>query len=220
MKQKGLFTLILLSVIILVAAITNPDETTHTSKVKELVISKMGLEKELIGGIASGNEWEAAGSVIGYSLGMSLLDKIIGTWLIIDNYVLFSITNVLAGDEKRPIAIGLFGNIFFFNKIKTHIPPADQLNDIQQKPSLNDDVEHASDEDKTQISSRGDVIFIKIINDQAPCMEKPDISANRVSVLDKNSFHHLIKEDGGWYKIKDINKGPCWISTNDAKKIE
>ena len=47
-KNKNLTAIIILGLIIIVAAITNPDESVHKSEVKDLMYSQMNLEKDLL----------------------------------------------------------------------------------------------------------------------------------------------------------------------------
>ena len=117
-KNTNLTAIIILGLIVIVAAITNPDESVHKSEVKDLMYSQMNLEKDLLNSASSGSEWEVAGTALGLSIGMSMADKLVENMVSIDNYVIFSITNIRYEGEKKSVGYGLFGNVFIFGEIK------------------------------------------------------------------------------------------------------
>jgi len=119
-NNKNLTAIIILGLIVIVGAIANPDESVHKSQVKDLMYSQMNLEKELLNSANSGNEWETAGTALGLSLGMSMADKLVENMVSVDNYVIFSITNVRFDGKKKTVGYGLFGNVFIFGDIKKH----------------------------------------------------------------------------------------------------
>ena len=96
---------------------TNPSKNIHKSEVKEFMYSEMNLSSELGNG---GNEYETAGTALGLSLGMSLIDKFIDNIISIDNYVIFSTTSIIADGNSKVIGYGLLGNVFIFGEVKEH----------------------------------------------------------------------------------------------------
>ena len=47
-----------------------------------------------------------------------MADKLVENMVSVDNYVIFSITNVRIDGKKKSVGYGLFGNVFIFGEIK------------------------------------------------------------------------------------------------------
>lgn len=116
-KNKNLNSIIIVGLVVIIGAITNPDLNAHKSKVKSLLyeLSQYNLADEFL---ESGNEWERAGSALGMSLGMSLIEKMVDNMVQIDNYVVFSITKIKYDGNKRVVGYGIFGNVFILDDVK------------------------------------------------------------------------------------------------------
>ena len=108
--MNKIIALLVIGIILVIAAITNPDADEHREKIKQMLVENTGITDSLIDGMESDNSWESAGSALGYALGMAFIDKILDNALYIDNYVFFSISKVKIEGEERKVAIGLFGN--------------------------------------------------------------------------------------------------------------
>lgn len=99
--------------ILIIAAITNPDEQRHKelllNKVKPEINSAWKDEKDL----AKINLIDA----VDLMLGSSFIDTFLGNMLIIDNYVFFSITKATWQKETKVIGIAAFGNLLLFSDL-------------------------------------------------------------------------------------------------------
>jgi len=113
----GVIFLIISCCFIIILVVTNPDEELHREKVKKYLYSEMNFEKNLLDDMNNDNEWESLGSALGLSLGLSLTDKIVENIVIIDNYVLFSITKIRFDQKEKIIGIGILGNVVFLRKL-------------------------------------------------------------------------------------------------------
>ncbi len=120
MKEKSnnrqLISFLIFGLLIIVAVLTNPNENLHKSKVKKLFYSQM--ENELDKGLKSNNKWADAGSAIGISVGMAFTDKLIDNIVTVDNYVVFSFTNISWKGNQKTIGYGLFGNVIILDDAK------------------------------------------------------------------------------------------------------
>lgn len=106
--MKTNWTIIIFSLIILIAIFTNPSTEEHKEAVKS-VVNK--VVQESISEDASDME------NLGVLLGSSLVEKLVENSVTRDNYVVFSITKFSwKGDEKN-IGYGVFGNVFLSKKI-------------------------------------------------------------------------------------------------------
>lgn len=114
--KKGHFVFFSIAMLVLIAAITNPDTVRH----KEAVKAKFDayLQKAAREGIAeSDNTWEQAGQAIGLMLGGALVGYAVDNLVSTDNYVVFSVTKVSWEGESRIIGVGAFGNVFLSKKV-------------------------------------------------------------------------------------------------------
>jgi hypothetical protein len=114
--KKGHFVFFSIAMLVLIAAITNPDTNRH----KEAVKAKFDayLQKAAREGIAeSDNTWEQAGQAIGLMLGGALVGYAVDNLVSTDNYVVFSVTKVSWEGKSRIIGVGAFGNVFLSKKV-------------------------------------------------------------------------------------------------------
>lgn len=114
--KKGHFVFFSVAMLLLIAAITNPDTNRH----KEAVKAKFDayLQKAAREGIAeSDNTWEQAGQAIGLMLGGALVSYAVDNLVSTNNYVVFSVTKVSWEDKSRIIGVGAFGNVFLSKKV-------------------------------------------------------------------------------------------------------
>lgn len=109
-------TLIFLGIVIILAAITNPQKEDHIGAVKQLYSNS--VNKEIVKGFDSKNKWEAAGTAIGYTLGMNLIDKIAESIITSRSFIIFSLTEVSFNGQSRIIGLGAFGNVWIFGDVK------------------------------------------------------------------------------------------------------
>ena len=111
--MKRIFKTIILffTVVLLLAALTNPDKEQHKEKVKEKINAIM---QESLGESMSETEngLENLGSFLGYMIGGTLVDAMVNRVITVDNYIFFSVTKANWGEESKEIGIGIFGNVF------------------------------------------------------------------------------------------------------------
>ena len=105
--------MIAIVLILLIAVFTNPSQTEHKEKIKEIFTTyyQKSLEENKLD---SENSFAAFGSL----LGQSLINKMIENAVTSDNYVFFSITKITFEGEKKSIGYGIFGNVFLSDKIE------------------------------------------------------------------------------------------------------
>ncbi|QBN17798.1 DUF4359 domain-containing protein [Flavobacterium nackdongense] len=112
MKTKQI-ALIAVSIILIIAIFTNPNQTAHKEKVKTTITSlfqKQLKENET----ESNNSFQALGSL----LGTSLINTIVENGVSCDNYILFSITKFTYEGQEKSIGYGLLGKVFLSSKIE------------------------------------------------------------------------------------------------------
>lgn len=97
------FKWLIVLVVTFIAIITNPKKQQHIDKVKEYAIKELPKFQNI-----DTNDAEAAGSVIGWNIGMAYLENIVS----VDNYLLFSLTKLNYKGKSRIIGIGAFGNVW------------------------------------------------------------------------------------------------------------
>ena len=102
--------LFVLGIVIIVAVLTNPKKQDHIDVIKK-EISSRSLENSM-DDLTTGNDMERAGSALGMTLGMALLDKMLESLIEVDNYLLFSLSKLSYNGNERIIAIGAFGNVW------------------------------------------------------------------------------------------------------------
>ncbi|MES2654901.1 MAG: DUF4359 domain-containing protein [Bacteroidota bacterium] len=109
--KKNYLMIAIVSVIILVAILTNPNQDRH----KEVIKNKLQafMQKSMKENLTETNDnWEQAGQALGMVLGGALINRIIDNLVSTDNYVLFSTTKISWEGETKVIGIGAFGNVF------------------------------------------------------------------------------------------------------------
>lgn len=112
MKTKQI-ALITVSIILIIAIFTNPNQTTHIEKVKTTITSLYQKQLKV-------NETESNNSflVLGSLLGTSLINTMVENGVSCDNYLLFSITKFTHEGQEKSIGYGVLGNVFLSSKIE------------------------------------------------------------------------------------------------------
>jgi hypothetical protein len=108
---------IILSIILILAAITNPNKEKHKESIKSIITANMQntMQENMH---LSNNKWEQAGQALGMMIGSTLIDPIIDNLISSDNYIFFSLTKITWGGKQKIIGFGLFGNVFITSKIE------------------------------------------------------------------------------------------------------
>ena len=109
-SSSGLFFLFFIVLVCLGAFVTNPTSVEHKlilkDKMREYLnteIDKMQLEND--------NKFAALGASLGAAFGGIIVDKFIDENVVIDDYYLFSITNVRWEGKIKMVGVGIFGKV-------------------------------------------------------------------------------------------------------------
>jgi hypothetical protein len=115
MKTKH-FILIGISILLLVAIITNPDTNHHKEEVK-LKIHEY-LQKSLADNInETDDQWSKAGKLFGNLFGEAMINNMVNTIITSNNYILFSTTSATFEGKSKIIGLGIFGNVYLSDKV-------------------------------------------------------------------------------------------------------
>jgi hypothetical protein len=114
--RKSHIALAIISLIVLVAVLTNPDQSRHKEVMKNKLITYMqkSIKKDQS---KPPDEMEQAAQAIGITLGGMIAEKILDNLMSTDNYVVFSTTKITWEGETRIIGIGAFGNVFITKEL-------------------------------------------------------------------------------------------------------
>jgi hypothetical protein len=122
---SGLFILFFIVLVCLGAFATNPTSVEHKlilkDKMREYLnteIDKMQLEND--------NKFAALGASLGAAFGGVIADKFIDENVVVDDYYLFSITNVRWEGKIKMVGVGIFGKVILHpdidKKLKEGLP--------------------------------------------------------------------------------------------------
>lgn len=109
-SSSGLFFLFFVILVCLGAFATNPTSVEHKLILKDKMseylnteIDKMQLEND--------NKFAALGASLGAAFGGIIVDKFIDENVVVDDYYLFSITNVRWEGKIKMVGLGIFGKV-------------------------------------------------------------------------------------------------------------
>lgn len=115
MKTKH-FIVIGISIILLIAIITNPDTNRHKEEVKSKIHEY--LQNSLANDVNEADDkWSKASKLFGNLLGKTMINNMVNTMITSNNYILFSTTNATSEGKTKTIGLGIFGNVFLSNKV-------------------------------------------------------------------------------------------------------
>jgi hypothetical protein len=115
MKTKH-FILIGISIILLIAMITNPDTNHHKEEVKSKINEY--LQKSLANDVnETDDKWSKAGKLFGNLFGETMVNNMVNTMITTNNYILFSTTNATFEGKSKTIGLGIFGNVYLSDKV-------------------------------------------------------------------------------------------------------
>jgi hypothetical protein len=161
--MRKLLPIILLTLgVVLLFFFTNPETIAHQTKVKEYVHQNLG-DKKVIDALTGSDKYEALGSAMGFSLGQSIVDRLIEGVISRDDYYLFSFTKLHWQGEDRKLGIGILGKVFLFN--------SDQLSGIKPPEQANLEKEYS---DSLAIIAREDSLAAveKVRSDSLAAIQK------------------------------------------------
>lgn len=109
-SSSGLLVLFFILLVGIGAFATNPSSAEHKlilkDKMRELLNTEMDKLKS-----ENDNEFSQLGVTFGAALGGMIVDKFIDESVRVDDYYLFSITNVYYEGKKNPVGLGIFGKV-------------------------------------------------------------------------------------------------------------
>ncbi len=107
-------TIIVVIIVAFIAVLTNPGAATHKEEVKNKVhqLLETKIEKD------KGNGIEKAAKSVGLFLGKTISNEIVDNAITTENYGLFSTSYYKENGEKKVVAIGAFGNVFFTSHLE------------------------------------------------------------------------------------------------------
>lgn len=100
-------------IVIIMAAVTNPDEARH----KEILMNK--IKPEMIQAFMGEKEIEKLNNLdaLSFMFGSTFIEKFVDSFISTDNYILFSLTKATWDGETKVIGIGAFGNILLLKDL-------------------------------------------------------------------------------------------------------
>jgi hypothetical protein len=109
-KKNRYMGLIVFGFALLAMMATNPSLEDH----RQAVLDELGKKiSQSNSGDHAADGWEQLGIQLGESIGKIVLDRVVER----DNYLLFSITTVHAGDAKKDIGFGIFGKVWLYHNL-------------------------------------------------------------------------------------------------------
>jgi hypothetical protein len=107
-KKNRYVGLIVFGFVLLAMMSTNPSLEDH----RQVVLDELGKKiSQNNSGDHASDGWEQFGIQLGESIGKIVLDRVVER----ENYLLFSITTVQAGDAKKDIGFGILGKVWLFH---------------------------------------------------------------------------------------------------------
>jgi hypothetical protein len=108
-KKNRYVGLIVFGFVLLAMMATNPSLEDH----RQAVLDELGKNiSRSNSGDHAADGWEQFGLQLGESIGKIVLDRVVER----ENYLLFSITTVHAGDAKKDIGFGVFEKVWLYHK--------------------------------------------------------------------------------------------------------
>lgn len=109
--KKSYLVVIIITLILLIAVLTNPNPERHREAVKTEINAYM--QKTI-----KDNGSEAEGQALGALLGGALIDRMVESVVSTSNYLIFSTTKVTWEGKTRVIGFGVFGNVYITGQVK------------------------------------------------------------------------------------------------------
>jgi hypothetical protein len=119
MKNSSIYFLVIIGIVLVALAITNPP----LEKQKELLVKKMISESEKVKNELAEKKPDNALDQMANELGQQFLqpdfiNNLVNNSLSCDNYLFFSLPRMTVMSKTKIIGIGIAGNVIWFDEIK------------------------------------------------------------------------------------------------------
>jgi hypothetical protein len=123
-STRNLFLFFLL-ILCIGAFATNPSSAEHKLILKDKMRQFMNAEIDKLKS-ENDNEFDQLGATFGAAIGGAFTDKFVDENVVVDDYYLFSITNVRLDGKIKMVGVGIFGKVILHpdieNKLKDGLP--------------------------------------------------------------------------------------------------
>ena len=109
--KKNPITLLIISILLITAALTNP----NTDHKKIMIIKLTKLTQQALP--KSDEKMENTGSISGMLLAEKFINKMVDQIISVDNYVLFSVTIANYRGRTKTIGLGFFGHVYVTSQV-------------------------------------------------------------------------------------------------------
>lgn len=124
-SSSGLFFLFFIILVCLGAFATNPTSVEHKLILKDKMREYLNTEIDKIQ-LDNDNKFAQLGASLGAAFGGVIVDKFIDENVVVDDYYLFSITNVRWEGKIKMVGVGIFGKVILHpdidKKLKEGLP--------------------------------------------------------------------------------------------------
>ena len=124
-SSSGLFVFFFIVLVCLGAFATNPTSVEHKLILKDKMREYLNTEIDKMQ-LESDNKFAQLGASLGAAFGGVIADKFIDENVVVDDYYLFSITNVRWEGKIKMVGVGLFGKVILHpdidKKLKEGLP--------------------------------------------------------------------------------------------------
>jgi hypothetical protein len=109
-SSSGLFFFLFIVLVCLGAFATNPTSVEHKLILKDKMREYLNTELDKMQ-LENDNKFAALGASLGAAFGGIIVDKFIDESVVVDDYYLFSITNVRWEGKINMVGVGIFGKV-------------------------------------------------------------------------------------------------------------
>lgn len=109
-SSSGLFFFLFIVLVCLGAFATNPTSVEHKLILKDKMREYLNTELDEMQ-LENDNKFAALGASLGAAFGGIIVDKFIDESVVVDDYYLFSITNVRWEGKINMVGVGIFGKV-------------------------------------------------------------------------------------------------------------
>ena len=124
-SSSGLFFFLFIVLVCLGAFATNPTSVEHKLILKDKMREYLNTELDEMQ-LENDNKFAALGASLGAAFGGIIVDKFIDESVVVDDYYLFSITNVRWEGKINMVGVGIFGKVILHpdidKKLKEGLP--------------------------------------------------------------------------------------------------